>query len=132
VDTIELPVFTRVFRLRRRLYRIYDVELPAPVSLLQLAVFAVAAAAAFAALRGAGIDLTPGSAWAYVVPPVVLAWLAGRALADDRSTAEWMAAHARHLVEPRTLVALEPRRGGRSTAVAVVVWGRRVRRGGRR
>ena len=108
VDRLDLPVFTNVFRLRRRLYRIYDVELPVPVSLLQVGVFAAAAVLVFTVLQAAGVGVTPGSAWAFVVPPGVRAWLANRSVADERSPVEWGTAQVRHLLVPRTLAALEP------------------------
>jgi hypothetical protein len=128
VERLDLPVFTNVFRLRRRLYRIYDVELPVPVSLLQVVAFSAAAVLVFTALRAGGVDLTPGSAWVFIVPPGVFAWLANRSVADERTPLEWGTAQVRHLLEPRTLAALEPATATpRPAPVLVRVW-RRARR----
>jgi hypothetical protein len=132
MDRLELPVFTSVFRLRRRLYRIYDVELPVPVSLAQAALFAGAAFTVFGVLQAAGVPLSPGSAWAYLVPPGLAAWLGNRRLSDERTPLEWAGAQLRHAVEPRSLTALAPARPARAASLHVRVWTARRRRDRRR
>jgi hypothetical protein len=100
---IELPTYTSVFRLRRRLYAVYDWELPLPVGVFEAGVFLLAVAL-FALLgRMLGIELTPGSAWFFLVPPGFLAYLAGRPVADGKPPHQWLASQARFLLEPRRL-----------------------------
>lgn len=101
-----LPTYTSVFRLRRRLYAVYDWELPVPVGLLEVAVFA-GGVALFALLgRLLGIPLTPGTAWFFLVPPGFLAYLARQPVADHKPPHAWLGARLRFLLEPRRLVGL--------------------------
>jgi len=107
---VELPTYSAVFGFEKRLYAIYDLELPVPVSLFQAGVFLLALAATLAVTTLAGVGLTAASAWVFVVPPATAAYLASRPLADGKRPHHWLASQARHLAEPRTLVRLRPDR----------------------
>lgn len=107
---MELPTYSAVFAFEKRLYAIYDFELPISVSLFQGGVFLVAVGATLAATALLGIGLTAGTFWLFVVPPGFAAYLATRPLADGKRPHEWVAGRARHLSEPRTLARLRPYR----------------------
>lgn len=121
-EEVELPVYTSIFRLQRRLYRVYDIELPVPISFPQVAAFLLAVFVDVIVLRAIGFELSPGTAWAYLVPPAVAAWLANRRISDERSPADWCLAQIRHLVEPRTLTGLAPAREPDELHLSVDVW----------
>lgn len=106
---MELPTYTAVFRLKRRLYAIYDWELPVPVGLLEIAVFAAGVALCAVVAQLIGLELTPGSAWFFVVPPGFLAYAARRPLADGKPPHAWAWAQLRYLLEPRLLHGLADR-----------------------
>jgi hypothetical protein len=102
----QLPTYTSVFRLQRRLYAVYDWELPVPVGLLETAVF-LGGVAVFAGLgRLLGIPFTAGTAWFFVVPPGFLAYLARQPVADGKQPHAWVASQLRYLLEPRALLNL--------------------------
>jgi hypothetical protein len=107
---VELPTYSAVFGFEKRLYAIYDLELPVPVSLFQAGVFLLALAATLATTTIVGIGLSAASAWVFVVPPATAAYLASRPLADGKRPHHWLASQVRHLTEPRTLVRLRPDR----------------------
>ena len=100
---MELPTYSAVFGFEKRLYAIYDLELPVPVSLFQAGVFLLALAATLATTTVLGIGLTAASAWVFVVPPATAAYLASRPLADGKRPHHWLVSQARHLTEPRTV-----------------------------
>jgi hypothetical protein len=101
---VELPTYTSVFRLQRRLYALYDWELPVPVGLAELGLF-VGGVGLFSAIGAlTGIGLSAGTAWFYLVPPAFIAHLARRPVADAKTPHTWLGAQLRHLLEPRTLV----------------------------
>lgn len=127
-DRVELPVYTSIFRLRRRLYRVYDIDLPVPVSFAQVTAFVAAFVVMLVVLRALGVDPSPGSAWAYLVPPGAAAWVANRPIGDDRSVLAWAVAHARYAVEPRVLTAAGPSRRDERCVVRLEVWQRSPRR----
>ena len=121
---MELPTYTGVFGFERRLYAIYDLELPVPVSLFQAGVFLLALGATLAATTLVGIGLSAASAWVFVVPPATAAYVASLPLADGKRPHHWVASQVRHLTEPRTLVRLRPDRAPtrlRPRGVALIV-----------
>lgn len=109
---MDLPTYSGVFSFEKRLYAIYDFELPVPVSLFQMVAF-VAALLVMVVVAGGvfEVELTPGSTWAFVVPPVLTAYVASRPLADGRRPHHWFFSQVRYLGEPRTLVRLRAERG---------------------
>lgn len=120
---MDLPVYTGLLRIERRLYQIGDVELPAPVTLVEAAAFLIAFVAMAVVSRVLGLGLQPRWAWTYVVVP----WLAMRAstaaIADRKRLHLWLLAQARYLLaEPRTLVRLRPAREPASMRLRVQVW----------
>lgn len=122
---MELPTYSAAFGFEKRLYAIYDLELPVPVSLFQAGVFLLALAATLATTTILGVGLSAASAWLFVVPPATAAYLASRPLADGKRPHHWLVSQARHLTEPRSLARLRPDRGPgrirpRSTASIVL------------
>lgn len=107
---LELPTYSAVFAFEKRLYAIYDVELPTSVSLFQGAVFLLAVAADILITGLFGVGLSARSFWVFVVPPGGAAWVASQPLADHKRPHQWLATRLRHWREPHTLVRLHPQR----------------------
>jgi hypothetical protein len=120
---IDLPTYTSVFRLRRRLYAVYDWELPLPIGLFEAGVFLVGVVL-FALLgRLLGIELTPASAWFFLVPPGFLAYLAGRPVADSKPPHQWLVSQVQFVLEPAVLHGLaEPAAEPEVVHVGASVW----------
>jgi hypothetical protein len=109
---MELPTYSAVFAFEKRLYAVYDFELPISVSLFQGGVFLAALGATIAATALLGIAMSAGTFWIFVLPPGFAAYLAARPLGDGKRPHQWIATHARHLGEPRALARLHPQPGG--------------------
>ncbi|MDP8971342.1 MAG: conjugal transfer protein [Actinomycetota bacterium] len=124
----ELPTYTSVFRLERRLYAIYDWELPIPVGLAQAGTFLAAVTVFWVLGRLLGIELTAGSAWFYLVPPAFVSYLARMPLADHKQPHRWLASQVRYLLEPRVLLRLAEPREPAVVTVRASVWRERPRR----
>lgn len=107
---MQLPTYTSMFRHERKLYAIYDFELPAPVSLFQAGAFVVSLAVVYAVLQLLGIPLNAFWAFAYLVPPGVAAWLASQPVADGKRAHHWLGSQIRYLTEAKTLCRLRPYR----------------------
>src|SRR3954470_1073259 len=118
---MELPTYTSVFALERRLYAVYDFELPAPVGLFQAAAFLVVGVMFLIVGRLLGVPLTPGTAWFYVVPPGFAAWVASRPVADAKRPHQWLVSQGRYLAEPRVLHRLRDGRGPKAVRLSVLV-----------
>ncbi len=113
---MELPVYTNLLKLERRLYHVGQMTLPRPLSLTEAlvggGVIALAGLVAWA-LRlsgmtlltwlGAGVALAYGASWLVLQP-----------LADRKPFHGWLLAQIRYLLEPAVLIRLaaptEPRR----------------------
>ena len=122
---MELPTYTSIYRFERRLYKIFDWELPRPVSLFQAAAFVAALAALW--LLGGLVGLSPGRAtgWLYVMAPAVAAWAASTPIADAKRPHELIVSRTRYLLQPRRLHRLiDEREPARLTLKAVVATSR--------
>jgi hypothetical protein len=120
---MDLPVYTAMLRIERRLYQVGDLELPAPVTLGEAAVFLASLGILAVLGRILGLGLSPSWAWAYLVLP----WLAARAsttaIADRKRPHQWALAQLRHLLaEPRLLARLRPVSEPAEVRLRVRVW----------
>ena len=100
---MDLHTYTSIFRFERRLYAIYDWELPFPVSLFQLVAFVGALGLTLVVSDLLGVAPSAGTAWVFVVPPAFAAWLASQPVADATRPHVWILSQARYMTEPRAL-----------------------------
>jgi hypothetical protein len=106
---LELPTYTGLFEVERKLYKIFDLELPRPVGMLEALAFLSAEVVIVVIMALLGQGITAGNAFMYVVPPGVAAWLASQQfdVTDAKRPHMWALAQLKHLAEPRHLVRLE-------------------------
>lgn len=121
---MELPTYTSVFTLERRLYAIYDLELPAPVGFFQVGAFLLAAVVFFLLGRLFGVPMSAGTAWFYFVPPGLAAWVASKPVAEGKRPHVWALAQLRYLLEPRVLHRLVEAHEPAALRMGAVVWRR--------
>lgn len=109
---LDLPTYTRLFEVERKLYKIFDLELPRPVGLLEGIAFVGTMLVVTFLMSVLGQGLTVGNAFLYVVPPGVAAWLVSQQfdVTDAKRPHIWVLAQLRYLVEPRHLVRLNANR----------------------
>jgi hypothetical protein len=100
---MELPTYTRVFTIERRLYRIFDFELPVPVSATQLGAFIVSTIVVLTAGRLLGIPLTPLTIAPHLGLAAVASWLTCQPIAERKRPHQWLASQIRFLAEPKRL-----------------------------
>ena len=109
---LDLPTYTKLFEIERKLYKVFDLELPRPVGILEAAAFigTLLVITVFMSLFHFGI--TADNAFLYVVPPGVAAWLISQQfdITDAKRPHRWIIAQIKYLLEPRHLVRLEPNR----------------------
>ena len=124
-----LPTYTDVWAVERRLYKIEDWVLPAPISLLQVGVFASVAVLWWVPLTLVGVGFGAQTGWLYLVPPAAAGWAAGRPVAEHKRPHEVARSYARYLLAPKVLTRLVPAPRCRGMHVRVRVWQRRDVRG---
>src|SRR5215469_16676039 len=120
---MELPVYTSLFRLERRIHVIGEVQLPQPVTLMEAAAFVTTLGALMVLSRVLHRDLPPSFWWLYVVLPWLGARAATQPLADRKRVDLWLLSQLRYaLAEPRLLARLRPLREPAEARISAEVW----------
>ncbi|MWA00572.1 hypothetical protein F8568_009315 [Actinomadura sp. LD22] len=121
---MDLPTYTNIWRIEKRLYKLYDLRLPMPLPLVQIGVFLGVFVPWILLLRFAGIPFKSPWHVLYIVPPGVLTWLATRPVIEGKRLTELLLSQTRYLAEPRTWCRLTPIREPREVVVVARVWRR--------
>lgn len=121
---MDLPTYTNIWRIEKRLYKLYDLRLPMPLPLVQIGVFAGVFVPWIVLLRFVGVPFESPWHVLYIVPPGVLTWLATRPVIEGKRLTELLLSQARFLAEPRTWCRLTPIREPREVVVVARVWRR--------
>lgn len=119
---MQLPTYTSTFKIRRKLYAIYDWELPWPLEVPQVIAFVAGLVIVVVTLRVAHLHLGASTPVLIVGAPVALAWLAPRAVADGKAAHLWLGTQLVHLAEPRLLHGLRAGKGPEELRVVVRAW----------
>ena len=121
---MELPTYTNIWKIEKRLYKLYDFRLPMPLPVGQLAVFVAIAVPYMLILTVAGMPFSHTWVWLYVLPPGVLAWLVTRPVLESKRLPELVLSQLRYLNEPRTWCRMAPRAEKDEITVVARVWRR--------
>ena len=105
---MDLPTYTSIWRIEKRLYKLYDFRLPMPVPVGQIAVFAAITVPYVILLTVLGVPFDHTLFWLYVLPPGVLTWLATRPVLESKRLPELVLSQARYLGEPGTWCRMNP------------------------
>ena len=84
---MDLPTYTNIWRIEKRLYKLYDFRLPAPLPITWIAVFAGITVPYIIFLVAIGLPFNHNLVWLYVLPPGVLTWLTTRPVSPADSGA---------------------------------------------
>ena len=124
---MDLPTYTNIWRIEKRLYKLYDFRLPMP---LPVGTFGVALGVfvlwvVLLSLLRAPFEF--GNGWhlvLWVVPPGVITVLATRPVIEGKRLTELLLSQARFLTEARVYTRLAPEYEPSEARVAVRVWHR--------
>src|ERR1019366_4187798 len=94
--------YTSIWRIEKRLYKLYDFRLPMPVPVGQIAVFAAITVPYVVLLTVLGLPFNHTLFWLYVLPPGVITWLATRPVLESKRLPELIISQVRYLGEPAT------------------------------
>jgi hypothetical protein len=124
---VDLPTYTNIWRIEKRLYKLYDFRLPMPLPLGQVAVFMAIAVPYVVVLAVLGVPFSHTLLWLYVLPPGVLTWFATRPVLESKRLPQLVASQVRYLGEPRTWCRMAPLAENDEIFVTARVWRRRDR-----
>ena len=124
---MDLPTYTNIWRIEKRLYKLYDFRLPMP---LPVGTFGVAMGifliwVVLLSVLNAPFDF--GNGWhlvLWVVPPGVITVLATRPVIEGKRLTELLISYARFFTEPRVMTRLAPEYEPGEMRVSVRVWHR--------
>ena len=80
---VELPTYTSIWRIEKRLYKLYDFRLPMPLPVGQIAVYTTITVPYIVLLTLFGLPFNHNLFWLYVLPPGLLTWLATRPVLES-------------------------------------------------
>jgi MinD-like ATPase involved in chromosome partitioning or flagellar assembly len=132
---VDLPTYTNIWRIEKRLYKLYDFRLPAPLPITWIAVFSGITFPYVVFLFAVGVPFNHDLVWLYVLPPGVLTWLTTRPVIESKRLPELVGSQLRYLSEPRSWNRMSPATEKEEILVLVKVWRRnppKVRRKGRK
>jgi hypothetical protein len=121
---VELPTYTNIWKIEKRLYKLYDFRLPMPLPIGQVAAFVAIAVPYMLILTMAGMPFSHTWVWLYVLPPGVLAWLVTRPVLEGKRLPELLLSQLRYLSEPRTWCRMAPLAEKDEIIVVARVWRR--------
>ncbi|HEY6494915.1 MAG TPA: TcpE family conjugal transfer membrane protein [Trebonia sp.] len=119
---MDLPTYTNIWRIEKRLYKLYDFRLPMPLPINWIAVFAGITIPYIVLLIAIGLPFNHTLVWLYVLPPGVLTWLTTRPVIENKRLPELVESQMRYLAEPRTWVRLTPLSEKDQVALNARVW----------
>ena len=105
---MDLPTYTNIWRIEKRLYKLYDFRLPMPLPINWIAVFTGITVPYIVLLIAIGLPFNHTLLWLYVLPPGLLTWLTTRPVIEGKRLPELVESQVRYLTEPRTWVRLTP------------------------
>ena len=121
---MDLPTYTNIWRIEKRLYKLYDFRLPMPLPVGQIAVFAAIAVPYVVILKMVGLPFSHTLLWLYILPPGALAWLVTRPVLEGKRLPELVVSQVRYLNEPRTWCRMAPLAERDEITVIARVWRR--------
>ena len=124
---MDLPTYTNIWRIEKRLYKLYDFRLPMPLPVGQIAVFLAFAVPYVLVLSLIGLPFSHTLLWVYVLPPGVLAWLTTRPVLEGKRLPELIMSQTRYLLEPRTWCRMAPFAEKNEIVIVCRVWRRAER-----
>ncbi|WP_344857288.1 conjugal transfer protein, partial [Planomonospora alba] len=105
---MDLPTYTNIWRIEKRLYKLYDLRLPMPLPIVWIGVFVGVTAPWSFLLAVLGVPFDAPWHVLYLVPPGVVTWLSTRPVIEGKRLTELLQSQARYLGEPRTWCRMAP------------------------
>ncbi|MGH3172348.1 MAG: conjugal transfer protein, partial [Streptosporangiaceae bacterium] len=119
---MDLPTYTNIWRIEKRLYKLYDFRLPAPLPITWIGVFVGITVPYVVFLIAVGLPFNHNLVWLYVLPPGVLTWLTTRPVIESKRLPELVSSQLRYVAEPRTWCRMAPFAEKDQILVTARVW----------
>ncbi|MDA2809442.1 TcpE family conjugal transfer membrane protein [Nocardiopsis sp. RSe5-2] len=121
---MDLPTYTNIWRIEKRLYKLYDFRLPQPLSVVTLGVFLGVLAVWTLLMSLLNVPLRTPWHVLWIVPPLIITFLATRPVIEGKRLTELLLSQIRFLAEARVYTRLAPEHEPAEVRVEVRVWHR--------
>ncbi len=121
---MDLPTYTNIWRIEKRLYKLYDFRLPMPLPISWIAVFCGITVPYVVVLAAIGVPFDHNLFFLYVLPPGVLTWFSTRPVLENKRLPELLGSQLRYVGEPRTWARMVPLAEKNEIRVYAKVWHR--------
>jgi hypothetical protein len=104
---MELRTYTGLWAVEKRLYKFYDIDLPTPISVKQLGVFAASIVPWFTVMHF--IHMPIGKPYGFIIwffPPLFLTWWGNRPVAESKSLTSFLSCQIRYFFAPKNYASL--------------------------
>ncbi|WP_343977607.1 conjugal transfer protein, partial [Streptosporangium amethystogenes] len=105
---MDLPTYTNIWRIEKRLYKLYDLRLPTPLPIVWIGGFVGVLAPWSLLLYLLGLPFAAPWHVLYLVPPGVVTWLSTRPVIESKRLTELLQSQMRYVGEPRTWCRMAP------------------------
>ncbi|MFC4532577.1 TcpE family conjugal transfer membrane protein [Sphaerisporangium dianthi] len=105
---MDLPTYTNIWRIEKRLYKLYDLRLPMPLPIVWIGVFLGVLVPWSLLLRLLQVPMEMPWHVVYLVPPGIVTWLSTRPVIESKRLNELLQSQLRYFGEPKTWCRLAP------------------------
>ncbi|GAA1289361.1 hypothetical protein Psi02_17390 [Planotetraspora silvatica] len=119
---MDLPTYTNIWRIEKRLYKLYDLRLPMPLPIVWIGVFVGVLVPWWLFLYLVKVPFAAPWHVVYLVPPGVVTWLSTRPVIEGKRLTEVLQSQLRYLAEPRTWARMAPVAEPETITLTARVW----------
>lgn len=105
---MDLPTYTNIWRIEKRLYKLYDLRLPMPLPIVWIGVFVGVFVPWSLLLVLVGVPVQMPWHVLFLVPPGIVTWLSTRPVIEGKRLTELLESQLRYLGQPRAWYRLAP------------------------
>ncbi|RCV62388.1 TcpE family conjugal transfer membrane protein, partial [Marinitenerispora sediminis] len=121
---MDLPTYTNIWRIEKRLYKLYDFRLPTPLPLVTFGVWLGVTLVWTLLMSLIGVPFHTPWHVVWIVPPFVIAFFMTRPVIEGKRLTELLLSQARYLAEARVYTRLAPQYEPAEITVTARVWHR--------
>ncbi|MGP3914032.1 TcpE family conjugal transfer membrane protein [Nonomuraea sp. 10N515B] len=119
---MDLPTYTNIWRIEKRLYKLYDLRLPMPLPIVWIGVFVGVFIPWSLLLILVGVPVAMPWHVLFLVPPGIVTWLSTRPVIEGKRLTELLESHLRYLGEPKAWCRLAPMGEPETVTFSARVW----------
>ncbi|MFF5206749.1 TcpE family conjugal transfer membrane protein [Streptosporangium sp. NPDC000396] len=119
---MDLPTYTNIWRIEKRLYKLYDLRLPMPLPIVWIGVFVGVVVPWSLLLYLLGLPFDAPWHVVYLVPPGVVTWLSTRPVIESKRLTELLQSQVRYVGEPRSWCRMAPASEPSEVSLSGRVW----------